>query len=116
MTRREAPAAKTTTPYSRPSGGIMPTKSQLAAIAATLCLAAPAMAQQAQKDFPDGPGKQTFVAVCGACHEATRARAGYNAAGWNTIQSMMENMEAPVPPEEWPTLAAYLIKKIGRAH
>jgi len=88
----------------------MPTKSQLAAIAATFCLAAPALAQQAQPDFPDGPGKETFVAVCGGCHDINRARAGYTAAGWNTLQAMMENMEAPVKPEEWPTLAAYLIK------
>ena len=78
----------------------MPTKSQLAAIAATFCLAAPALAQQAQPDFPDGPGKETFVAVCGGCHDINRARAGYTAAGWNTLQAMMENMEAPVKPEE----------------
>jgi virginiamycin B lyase len=77
---------------------------------ALLWAAAPARAQQAQPDFPDGPGKQTFVAVCGGCHDITRVRAGYTAAGWNTIQAMMENMDAPVPPGEWPTVAAYLIK------
>src|SRR5215831_20649926 len=61
-------------------------------------------------DFPDGPGKETFVAVCGGCHDINRARAGYTAAGWNTLQAMMENMGAPVAPEEWPTLTTYLIK------
>jgi virginiamycin B lyase len=76
---------------------------------ALLCVAVSAHAQEAP-DFPDGAGKQTFVAVCGGCHDIRRVRAGYTAAGWNMIQAMMENMDAPVPPEEWPTVAAYLIK------
>ncbi len=74
-----------------------------------LYAALPASAQQAS-NFPDGPGKETFVAVCGGCHDINRARAGYSPAGWNTLVAMMQNMGTPVPPEEWPTLAAYLMK------
>jgi virginiamycin B lyase len=48
-----------------------------AVIAALLCAAPPANAQQARADFPDGPGKQTFVNFCGGCHDINRVRAGY---------------------------------------
>lgn len=82
----------------------------VALVAALLCAAAPVHAQQADDDFPDGPGKQTVVTVCSGCHEAGRVRAGYTAEGWNTVQAMMQNMDAPVPPDEWPTVVAYLMK------
>src|SRR5215470_20148088 len=88
----------------------MPTKSQLAAIAATFCLAAPALAQQAQGDFPDGPGKETFVNFCGGCHDINRARAGYTPEGWQTVMRMMDNFNVPVPKQEVDTLTQYLIK------
>jgi virginiamycin B lyase len=78
--------------------------------ASLLCSALPVAAQQAQQDFPDGPGKATFVAVCGGCHDINRARAGYTAAGWNTLQHMMQNFDTPVAPEDWPALTSYLIK------
>jgi virginiamycin B lyase len=87
--------------------------SRIAAPIFSICLfaaMAPASAQQPGANFPDGPGKDTVVKVCGGCHDINRARAGYTATGWLTLQSMMENMEAPVPPEEWPTVTAYLIK------
>jgi cytochrome c5 len=48
---------------------------------ALLSAAAPANAQQAQADFPDGPGKQTFVNFCGGCHDINRSRAGYTPEG-----------------------------------
>jgi virginiamycin B lyase len=75
-----------------------------------LCCSFAALGQQAQQPFPDGPGKDTFVAVCGGCHDINRARAGYTPAGWNTLQHMMQNFGTPIPPEEWPTVTAYLIK------
>jgi virginiamycin B lyase len=77
---------------------------------AWLCLACAAQAQTAQPDFPEGPGKEVFVAACGGCHDINRARAGYTPAGWNTVVEMMQNIAAPVPPEQWPMVAAYLIK------
>ncbi len=88
----------------------MPRLSHLPLAASLLLLAAPALAQQAQPDFPDGPGKETFVAVCGGCHDINRARAGYTPAGWFMIEHMMQNIGAPVPPEDWPTLVTYLTK------
>jgi virginiamycin B lyase len=78
--------------------------------AAFISSALPAQAQQAPQNFPDGPGKETFVAVCGGCHDINRARAGYTPAGWNMLQHMMQNFDTPIPPEEWPTVTAYLMK------
>src|SRR6266480_45421 len=76
----------------------------LAVIAAFLCAASPASAQQA--DFPDGPGKQTFVNFCGGCHDINRSRAGYTPEGWHTVMRMMLNFDVPVPVEAtiklWP--------------
>ena len=78
--------------------------------AALLCAAPPASAQQAQADFPDGPGKQTFVNLCGACHDINRVRAGYTPEGWRTVMRMMLNFDVPVPKDEVEPLTQYLIK------
>src|SRR2546427_653031 len=89
----------------------MSRKCLLSALAVALLSSAnPAQAQQAQQSFPDGPGKEIFVASCGGCHDINRARAGYTAAGWNMLQHMMQNFEAPVAPEDWPVLTTYLTK------
>jgi virginiamycin B lyase len=86
-------------------------KPLLSVIATTLLGAAlPAWAQQAQPDFPDGPGKPIFVAACGGCHDINRARAGYTPEGWRTVMRMMLNFEVPVPEDQVGTLTDYLIK------
>ena len=80
------------------------------ALACWFLLGAPASAQQPGADFPDGPGKDKVVAVCGGCHDINRVRAGYDPAGWNMLQHMMQNMGAPVAPEDWPAITTYLAK------
>ena len=82
----------------------------LSLTAALLGCASAAFGQQAAQNFPDGPGKDIVVAVCGGCHDVNRARAGYTPAGWNMLQHMMQNFETPIAPEDWPTVTAYLIK------
>jgi virginiamycin B lyase len=85
----------------------MPRKSLLPVLAAALlCSAVPTQAQ----DFPDGPGKQTFMQTCGACHDINRARAGYTADGWRTVMQMMIHFDGAGPKEEIGTLTEYLIK------
>src|SRR6516162_11734 len=64
----------------------------------------------AQPDFPDGPGKQTFFNLCGACHDINRVRAGYTPEGWHTVMRMMLNFDVPVPKNEVEPLTQYLIK------
>jgi virginiamycin B lyase len=82
-----------------------------ALLCSALCPASPARAQQqAEPDFPEGPGKETFVAVCGGCHDINRARAGYTPDGWRTVMRMMLNFDVPVPEDQVGTLTDYLIK------
>jgi len=78
--------------------------------ASILAFASAAFGQQTPPPFPDGPGKETVLRVCGGCHDINRARAGYTPAGWNMLQHMMQNFDTPIEPEEWPTVTAYLIK------
>ena len=79
-------------------------------LAASLVSALPAAAQAPQaQDFPNGPGKDTFVAMCGACHDINRARAGYTPDGWRTVVRMMQNMEVPIPKDKWEEVTQYLI-------
>ena len=61
-------------------------------------------------DFPEGPGKPLFTQYCGACHDINRSRAGYSPDGWRMVVRMMQNMEVPVPKDQWGTLTDYLIK------
>ena len=78
--------------------------------ASILAFASAAFGQQTPPPFPDGPGKETVLRVCGGCHDINRARAGYTPAGWNMLQHMMQNFDTPIEPEEWPTVTAYLMK------
>jgi virginiamycin B lyase len=76
-----------------------------------LCWTSSAWSQKKPgEDFPDGPGKEQVVAVCNGCHDINRAKAGYNAAGWNMLQHMMQNIAAPIAPEDWPVVTTYLTK------
>jgi virginiamycin B lyase len=75
---------------------------------AALLAATPALSQD--PNFPDGPGKDVFLAQCGACHNINRARAGYTPEGWRTVVRMMLNFGMPVPQDQIETLTAYLIK------
>jgi virginiamycin B lyase len=89
----------------------MSTRLSLPLLAATLlCGGSAAWAQQPGQNFPDGPGKDIVVATCNGCHDINRVRAGYTAAGWNMLQHMMQNMGAPIAPEDWPTVTSYLTK------
>ncbi len=87
-------------------------KAGVLAVAAAALLAAglPARAQQGQPDFPDGPGKETFLATCGGCHDINRARAGYAPEGWRTVMQMMINFGGAGPKDQVATLTDYLIK------
>jgi virginiamycin B lyase len=78
--------------------------------AALICAAPSARAQQTQANFPDGPGKETFVQFCGGCHDINRSRAGYTPEGWRTVMRMMINFNVPVPKDQVDTLTDYLIK------
>jgi hypothetical protein len=46
-------------------GGIVLSRLPLPMLTAVLCPAFATQAQAPQQDFPEGPGRETFVAVCG---------------------------------------------------
>ena len=82
-------------------------RTHLPIITATLlCSAFSAGAQE----LPDGNGKEIVATICSGCHDINRIRAGYSPAGWQSVMHMMQNMEAPVPKDQWPVVAAYLTK------
>ena len=85
----------------------MPRKSLLpVVVGALLCATVPTRAQ----DFPDGPGKETVVSLCGGCHNIDRVRVGYAPEGWRTVVRMMLNMEVPIPNDQVETVTQYLAK------
>ena len=69
-----------------------------------------ANAQYTAKEWPEGPSKQRFVDTCNGCHDINRVRGGYTPEGWLTVVRMMQNMDAPVPAEEWGAMTDYLMK------
>src|SRR3954454_16581199 len=69
-----------------------------------------AQTPQPGADFPDGPGKALVVPLCNSCHDINRLKAGYTPEGWHTVMRMMQNMDVPVPKDEWPVVTDYLIK------
>jgi cytochrome c553 len=54
-------------------GGIVLSRLSLPMLTAALLCPAFATQAQAPQDFPEGPGRETFVAVCGGCHDLDRA-------------------------------------------
>jgi virginiamycin B lyase len=82
-------------------------KQLLPAFACGLFAAIPPVHAQ---DFPEGAGKQIVTAVCGACHDINRLKVGYTPEGWRTVIRMMQNVETPVPPDQWATVTEYLTK------
>jgi virginiamycin B lyase len=78
---------------------------------AMLALGIPAAhAQYTAKEWPEGPSKARFMETCGGCHDINRVRVGYTPEGWLTVVRMMQNMQAPIPAEEWGAMTDYLIK------
>jgi competence protein ComEA len=82
-----------------------------------LLFAAPVMAQQAAQpqqthsDFPDGPGKATFLKVCSTCHSPTNViAAGQDRAGWESTITKMVGFGAQGTDEELTEILDYLTK------
>jgi virginiamycin B lyase len=90
----------------RPREDLMLLKSTLPLVLAMAVLGTAPIAHG--QDLPDGPGKETVTAVCGGCHDINRLRAGYTPEGWHTVMLMMQNVQAPVPDDQWQVVEQYL--------
>jgi virginiamycin B lyase len=85
------------------------TKNLLRAIAVFgVAAVSPAMSQDLS--LPDGPGKDTVAALCGACHRINLLGNGYTPKGWHTVVRMMVNFGVPIPKDEVAIVTDYLIK------
>jgi competence protein ComEA len=62
-----------------------------------------------QDSFPDGPGKDVMVRVCGTCHPAARSAAvRLTRAGWQAVIAKMVSLGAKASDEELTTVLDYL--------
>jgi len=63
----------------------------------------------AQGQFPDAPGKETTVRICGACHEAERSAAvRLTREGWEEVIAKMVALGARGTDEEIKEVLDYL--------
>ena len=86
-------------------------RAALTVLSLMIVFGAPAAhAQYTAKEWPEGPSKARFAATCDGCHDINRIRVGYTAEGWLSVVRMMQNVNAPVPAEEWGAMTDYLIK------
>jgi virginiamycin B lyase len=89
----------------------MAMRAALTVLSITIVFSAPAAhAQYTAKEWPEGPSKARFAETCDSCHDINRIRVGYTAEGWLSVVRMMQNVNAPVPAEEWGAMTDYLIK------
>jgi competence protein ComEA len=62
-------------------------------------------------EFPDGPGKDTFIRVCSKCHSPNNVIAnGQNQQGWEDTITKMVGFGATGTDEEFSEILAYLVK------
>lgn len=70
-------------------------------------------AAQAQ-DLPDGPGKDTFLKVCGSCHDAGVVVTMHNGKDdWQTTVDDMKGRGADASDDDFKTIVKYLAKYQG---
>lgn len=66
------------------------------------------------QDFPDGPGKETFLRICSGCHEpvvVTDNKRSHD--GWEELVGNMIGMGAQADDAEMTQIVDYLAKNFG---
>ena len=67
--------------------------------------------QQVSKEFPDGPGKDTFLRTCSRCHSPTNVMAnGQDEQGWENTITKMVSLGATGSDEDFSDVLDYLVK------
>jgi len=68
-------------------------------------------ATKAQAQFPDLPGKDAALKVCGSCHEPERATSLHqDKDGWDATMSAMAGRGMDIPDAQYKTVLEYLSK------
>jgi cytochrome c5 len=77
--------------------------------------AAAATASAQPHGVPDGPGKDTFVKVCSACHGLDIIVAlQHTKEEWKTVVDTMASYGASAKDEEFDAIVGYLAKNFGK--
>lgn len=67
-----------------------------------------------QKEFPNGPGKQTFLRTCSRCHSPENVFGhGQDADGWTSTLQMMIQYGAQGSNEDFGAIVYYLSNNFG---
>lgn len=78
-----------------------------------LLLIAPARPDDDQ--FPEGPGKATFIRVCSQCHAVDPiATLRYSKDEWKDLVNDMKGKGAEATDEECTAIVEYLFKNFGK--
>jgi hypothetical protein len=65
--------------------------------------------------FPDGPGKSTFIKVCTQCHDVDKvAGLRYSRDEWQSLVDEMRSMGGDATDDEWKTVVEYLATNFPR--
>jgi competence protein ComEA len=68
------------------------------------------------QDLPDGPGKETVMTVCTACHGLEDIVASrHTKAEWKKLVDKMISFGAEAKDEEFEAIINYLAKNFGKA-
>jgi mono/diheme cytochrome c family protein len=89
---------------------------RLAPAAAALCLAVagPVLAQDPDKELPDGPGKEIVVRACTGCHGADQITYKRRTPeDWDYVITKMMQGGAELTADEQEAVHAYLVKALG---
>lgn len=71
----------------------------------------PGVTPEIAKQFPDGPGKATFLRVCSACHSPMNVMAaGHTEQGWEDTITKMAGYGASGSDEDFTAILGYLEK------
>jgi competence protein ComEA len=85
-----------------------------ASLAAVLCLLTAAPLAFAQKDLPDGKGKETTQRICGACHGAEIVLGRkMDKDGWTQLVVSMVQRGAQGTDDEFAEIVDYLATNFG---
>jgi len=76
----------------------------------------PQVVKQETTQFPDGPGKQTFLRICGTCHSpANVIGKGYAEGVWSQVVGTMIQRGAQGTNEQFAAIVRYLAANFGPA-
>src|SRR5262245_28710096 len=69
----------------------------------------------AADQFPDGPGKATFIKVCTQCHDVDKVVGlRYSRDEWQMLVDEMKAMGGDATDDEWKTVVDYLATNFPR--